>query len=114
MEWLINNWSLIICVVAIIVVVVAFVVKFLKLPTDEQIKAVKEWLVYAVMLAEKELKEKTGQEKLRMVYDMFLTKFAWLAKVVNFETFSKWVDEALEQFKKMLESNKNLQEYVGV
>lgn len=114
MEWLINNWVLVVGAIAIISVAVVVVVKFFKLPTEEQVKAVKEWLIYAVMLAEKELKEKTGQEKLRMVYDMFLTKFSWLAKVITFETFSKWVDEALEEFKRMLESNKNLQEYVGV
>lgn len=114
MEWLVNNWFLIVCAIAVIAVVIVAVLKFFNLPTQEQVKAVKEWLVYAVMLAEKELKEKTGQEKLRMVYDMFLTKFPWLAKIVTFDTFSQWVDEALEKFKKMLEGNKNLQEYVGV
>lgn len=114
MEWIINNWFLVVCALAIIVVAVAVIIKFFNMPTNEQVKAVKEWLVFAVMLAEKELKEKTGQEKLRMVYDMFLSKFTWLAKVVSFEIFSLWVDEALERFKRMLESNKNLQGYVGV
>nr|DAU99661.1 MAG TPA: hypothetical protein [Bacteriophage sp.] len=36
---------------------------------------------------------------------MFVQKFEWIAKAVSFETFSSWVDAALEQMKKILESN---------
>ena len=105
MEFLVNHWYLIVALVAVIVVVIALVVKFFNLPTEAQLSKVKEWLVYACMEAEKALGEKTGKLKLRMVYDMFLTKFPWLAKVITFEKFSNMVDEALEKFKKMLESN---------
>ena len=105
MEFIVNNWFLIVALVAVIAVVIFLVAKFIGLPTATQIAKVKEWLVYACMEAEKALGEKTGKLKLRMVYDMFLTKFPWLAKVITFEQFSKYVDEALERFKKMLESN---------
>ena len=105
MEFIVNHWYLIVALVAIIVVAIALVVKFFNLPTEAQLSKVKEWLVYACMEAEKALGEKTGKLKLRMVYDMFLTKFPWLAKVITFEKFSNMVDEALEKFKKMLESN---------
>ena len=55
-----------------------------------------------------------GKLKLRYVYDMFLTKFGDLAKMISFEKFSELVDKALEEMKKILESNKKAQEYVGI
>ena len=105
MKFIVDNWFIIIALVAILGVSIYAVIRFLNLPTEIQIKKVKEWLVFACMEAEKELGGKTGQLQLRMVYDMFLTKFEWLAKVISFEQFSKMVDDALERFKKMLESN---------
>ena len=63
--------------------------------------------------AEKELGGGTGQIKLRYVYDMFVARFAWLARVISFEAFSMMVDEALERMKKMLESNKAMQTLVS-
>ncbi len=47
-----------------------------------------------------------------MVYDMFLTKFGWLAKIITFEKFSTLVDEALLRFKEMLKSNKAVKNIV--
>ena len=67
----------------------------------------------AVTKAEKELGGGTGQIKLRYVYDMFVARFAWLARVISFEAFSMMVDEALERMKKMLESNKAMQTLVS-
>lgn len=61
----------------------------------------------------KELGGGTGQIKLRYVYDMFVARFAWLARVISFEAFSMMVDEALERMKKMLESNKAMQTLVS-
>ena len=112
MKFIVDNWFLIIALLAIIVVVVVAVIRYFNLPTETQIKKVKEWLVYACMEAEKELGGKTGQLKLRMVYDMFLNKFEWLAKVISFEQFSKMVDEALERFKRMLNSNEAVKNIV--
>lgn len=61
-------------------------------------------------MRQKELGGGTGQIKLRYVYDMFVARFTWLARVISFEAFSMMVDEALERMKKMLESNKAMQE----
>lgn len=113
MNFIVNNWFLIVALVAAFGVTIYVVVRFLELPTASQIAKVKEWLVYACMEAEKELGGKTGQLKLRMVYDMFLSKFNWLAKVVSFEQFSKMVDESLEKFKNLLESNKAVKNIVA-
>ncbi|MBR0039111.1 MAG: hypothetical protein IJP71_03825 [Lachnospiraceae bacterium] len=113
MNFIVNNWFLIVALVAAFGVTIYAVVRFLELPTAAQIAKVKEWLVYACMEAEKELGGKTGKLKLRMVYDMFLSKFNWLAKVVSFEQFSKLVDESLEEFKHLLESNKAVKNIVA-
>ena len=65
---------------------------------------VKKWLVYAVTVAEKQLGSGTGQLKLRTVYDMFMTKFPKLSIFISFDTFSGWVDIALEEMNKLLEN----------
>lgn len=106
MECLINNWYLIVAAGAVIGAAVFAVRKFLGLPTDQQIENLKEWLKWAVTEAEKELGSGTGQLKLRRVYDLALAKFPWIARLVPFEEFSMWVDEALIWLGKQLESNK--------
>lgn len=68
----------------------------------------KEWLKYAVCVAEEELGSGTGQLKLHMVYDMFVDKFPALASVLPFNIFSKWVDLALEWMREQLEKNENI------
>ena len=112
MKFIVENWFLIVALVAVLGVSIYAVIRFFNLPSKTQIKKVKEWLVYACMEAEKALGGQTGQLKLRMVYDMFLNKFEWLAKVISFEQFSKMVDDALEKFKRMLESNKAVKNIV--
>lgn len=112
-KFLVENWYFI--VTAIVMVVMAGVIcwNFFKLPTKEQIAKIKEWLLYAVTEAEKELGGGTGQLKLRQVYDLFVQRFPVVAAVISFDTFSGWVDEALEQMREMLEQNQNVQKYVG-
>ena len=112
MDFVVNNWFLIVALVAVFGVSIYAVVKFAGLPTESQIAKVKEWLIFACMEAEKELGKETGNLKLRMVYDMFLTKFSWLAKVISFEQFSKMVDESLDRFKHLLESNNAIKNIV--
>ena len=106
MDWLINNWYLIVAAGAVIGAAVFAVRKFLGLPTDQQIRNFQEWLKWAVAEAEKQLGSGTGQLKLRLVYDMAVEKFPWITKLVTFEEFSMWVDEALIWLNKQLESNK--------
>ena len=86
--------------------------KFYHLPSSTQLAKVKEWLIFACMEAEKELGSGTGQLKLRMVYDMFLTKFSWLSKYITFEKFSGLVDDSLTKFKNMLGSNDSVKKLV--
>lgn len=69
---------------------------------------VKEWLKWAVLVAEQELGSGTGQAKLHMVYDMFVEKFPAIASILPFSIFSKWVDLALEWMREQLDKNENI------
>ena len=112
MEWLMNNWHILVATVIIIAGIVFGVIRFLGLSRDQQIANFQEWLKWAVAEAEKKLGSGTGQLKLRLVYDMAIEKFPWLSKMINFEQFSMWVDEALIWLNKQLESNKAVQDMV--
>ena len=112
MKFIIDNWYLIISSIALIVVIVAGIYKFFNKPTGEQIKQVKEWLLFAVTEAEKELGSKTGKLKLRYVFDLFIQRFPYMAQFVTFEKFSEWVDEALIIMRTMIRTNNAVKELV--
>ena len=107
-NFLVENWFLLVVVVCSVCVVGYALVHFFNLPTSTQIQKVKAWLLYAVALAEKELGGGTGQLKLRYVYDLFLTRFPSLSKVITFEMFSGLVDEVLVEFRHILSTNNNI------
>ena len=112
MDWLKDNWIFIIVAIGAIFCIYAEVKKFLNLNTDEQIASVKAWLLSAVCAAEKIYGSKTGQIKLSYVYGLFCDKFPKLVTIITFETFSSMVDEVLDNFRNMLESNDTLKAYV--
>lgn len=112
MNFLIENWYIILAALAVLAAAGVTVYRHFKLPSEEQLKKVREWLLYAVTEAERELGGGTGRLKLRQVYDLFVVRFSWLAPVVSFEKFSELVDDALEEMRKMLESNKAVQAHV--
>ena len=111
-EFLENNWYIIVAIVAVLVCVVELVIKFFKEPRSEQISNLKEWLKYAVTEAEKALGSGTGQLKLRYVYNLAINKFSFL-KFISFEKFSNWVDEALEWLNAQLSQNQKIQDLVN-
>ena len=110
--FIMNNWLTIILSIAALAVFVVKVVQFVRSPSDKQIENLKEWLKLAVTEAEAALGSGTGQLKLRDVYDMAVEKFPWVGEFVTFETFSTWVDEALEWMNNQLESNDKVKAYV--
>lgn len=112
MKFLAENWYLILIGIAAIAVIVYLLIKFFKLPRGKQIQKIKEWLLFAVAEAERELGSGTGQLKLRFVYDKFVSKFPYLVQFVPFELFSKLVDEVLVKFKEMFNVNKAVKQYV--
>lgn len=106
MEFLTNNWGL----VLIVVVAIVGLVKFFIFKDKE---SAKKWLLYAVLEAEKLYGSKTGQIKLRYVYDWFLKTYPFLAKFISFEDFSDMVDEALVGMQHLIDTNMKVFEYVG-
>lgn len=112
MEFIVNNWYIILAAIAAFAVIVVAVVKFFRQPRAEQIKKVKKWLLVAVIEAEKNFGGGTGTLKLRTVYDLFVTRWPWVARIVPFETFSDWVDEALKEMRELLEKNLAIAAYV--
>lgn len=72
----------------------------------------KNWLVWAVSEAEAVLGSKTGQLKLRYVYDLAVVRFPVMAKVLPFAIFSKLVDAALDVMRDMIENNTSIAEAI--
>lgn len=112
LEWLVANWSIVVGIIALIAMVVVAVIQFMKLPTTEQRKKIQKCLLSWVIEAERDLGGGTGKVKLSTVYGTFVTAFPILKNFISFETFSVWVDEALDEMRKMLEENENLKQVV--
>lgn len=113
MMWLMENWFLCVALAMAVCVAVMAAYRFLGMPRAKQIDAIKEWLLWACMEAEKELGSGTGQLKLRYVWDLFIARFPAVAKVVSFDVFSGWVDGALEEMRQLLTQNKAIREVVN-
>ncbi len=101
MEWIINNWSLIVTVVA---VVVYFLLNGKR--------SVIEFLLKAVFMAEKDWGSGTGRIKLSEVYGNFIEKYPIFSKIIPFPVFSAWVDAVLEDMKDILSKNEKARAYV--
>ena len=104
MNWIVENWSLVLIAVLVIAGLINLVLN------DK--KKAKEWLLMAVTEAEKALGEKTGALKLRCVYDLFLQRFPVFSKFISFEEFSGMVDEALVEMKHLIETNIEVRNHV--
>ena len=112
MTLLMEYWWLAIAILAIIIIAFMFLTIYIKLPNSKKAKKVKEWLLFAVVQAEKELGSGTGQLKLRYVYNLALSKFPIFIKLIPFKLFSSFVDGALQQLKNIIEDNEGVKEYM--
>lgn len=110
MNFITENWYIIVALAAFLGVGIAHVIRLIR---NKQLGKVREWLLWAVTGAEKELGGGTGRLKLRQVYDLFVTRFPWLVRVVSFELFEEMVDDALDEMRGMLETNKAVQALVN-
>lgn len=102
---MINNFAFWIVLFVICFGLGMFLGKFVKKSREEKIQVVKNWLLYAVAMAEKELGSGTGRIKLGQVYEQFLLVFPQLQHVISFDTFARLVDEVLVQFQELIEEN---------
>ena len=100
-------------VIGLVGIAIAALYYFMTLSKDKQIQMVKNWLLLAVVEAEKALGSGTGQLKLRYVYDLFLSKFKFLSLVISFSQFSMLVDEALDIMRDMIANNKQVEQYIN-
>ena len=113
MNFIIENWYIILALAAVLGVAAWYVYRYFNLPSEAQLAKVREWLLWAVTEAEKELGGGTGKLKLRQVYDLFVTRFPWLARIVPFDRFSSMVDDALEDMREMLKTNQAVKAHVS-
>ena len=113
MEIIVNNWYIILDLAAFLVMATWYIYRYFNLPSEAQLAKVREWLLWAVTEAEKELGGGTGKLKLRQVYDLFVTRFPWLARIVPFDLFSSMVDDALEEMREMLKTNQAVKAHVN-
>lgn len=96
MKYIVENWFVIVGLIAVCAAGGYAVYVFVKMPSDKQLNKVREWLLYAVTKAEKELGGGTGQIKLRYVYDMFVAR-SHGCESDFVRGFSMMVDEALRE-----------------
>lgn len=108
--WIREYWFVFILFIGVVATAAIKIYKFINTPSGEQLKKVQQWLIWAVAKAEEVLGSGTGQLKLRYVYDMFITKFPVIAKFVTYDEFKAMTEKALEEFKEMLESNKQIKQ----
>ena len=113
MNFIINNWYIILALAAVLGMAAWYVYRYFNLPSEAQLAKVREWLLWAVTEAEKELGGGTGKLKLRQVYDLFVTRFPWLARIVPFDLFSDMVDDALDEMREMLKNNQAVKIHVN-
>ena len=98
-------------IIALIIGAVILIIVIAYMVTNQKSKCL-EWLKYAVSEAERLLGDKTGQLKLRMVYDWFCEKFPVIASILPFKVFSAWVDVALQTMDKWLECGNKIGDYI--
>ena len=109
---MLENIGILVGIVGLLIIIGLGMYEFFKLEKSKRLNMVREWLLLAVVKAEKQLGGGTGQIKLRFVYDMFIDKFKILSMLISFNQFSSMVDEALDQMKEMLSTNQQLKEYI--
>ena len=112
-KFILEYWYIIFALFAAGIVAGIAVYHFMKQHKADQLKKVREWLLWAVIQAEKALGSGTGQLKLRRVYDLFVARFPWLAKIVSFDMFDDMVKDALKEMQELLENNPAVAAYIN-
>lgn len=112
LQKLIENWVFFVIALVLVLFTVYAVLRFLKLTPQQQLDKVKTALLYMVTEAERELKSKTGRVKRSMVWEWLVERFPIISLFITEEKYDELLDQALEEFRKMLESNNSLYDYV--
>ena len=112
LKMILENWLIFVIAFILVILAVYAVLRFLKLTPKQQLGKVKTALLYMVTEAEKELKSKTGRVKRSMVWEWLVERFPIITLFITEEKYDELLDQALEEFRKMLESNDSLYDYV--
>lgn len=112
LKMIIENWLIFFVVFILVLSAVYAVLRFLKLTPKQQLDKVKTALLYMVTEAEKELKSETGRVKRSMVWEWLVERFPIITMFITEEKYDELLDQALEEFRKMLETNSRLYDYV--
>lgn len=102
---IINNFAFWIVLFVVCFGLGMFLDKFIKKSKEQKMQMVKDWLLYAIAMAERELGSGTGRIKLGQVYEQFLLVFPQLQRLISFDTFAKMVDDVLAEFTKLVKEN---------
>lgn len=112
LKMILENWLILVIVLILVLFAVYAVLRFLKLTPQQQLSKVKTALLYMVTEAEKELKSKTGRVKRSMVWEWLVERFPVISLFITEEKYDELLDQALAEFKAMLENNESLYDYV--
>lgn len=120
MKWIMENWSMVIILLAMAVCPLAYFRRIMMLPEEERIPTLKEdarkkiveWLKGQVAEAEKSLGGGTGELKLRNVYDVFVRVWPSEAEIASFKEFAEMVDEALAWMRIQMETNQKIKTHI--
>lgn len=112
LKMVLENWLILVIVLILVLFAVYAVLRFLKLTPQQQLSKVKTALLYMVTEAEKELKSKTGRVKRSMVWEWLVERFPVISLFITEEKYDELLDQALAEFKAMLENNESLYDYV--
>lgn len=112
LKMILENWLVLVIVLILVLFAVYAVLRFLKLTPQQQLSKVKTALLYMVTEAEKELKSKTGRVKRSMVWEWLVERFPVISLFITEEKYDELLDQALAEFKAMLENNESLYDYV--
>lgn len=92
-------------IIAVCMLAAAMIMLVVRMIIDKEF-SVQRWLIGAVAEAEKLIGSGNGQKKLKRVYEMFNARFPAFSVFVSFDTFSRWVDIALDMTENLLTSEK--------
>ena len=108
-EFFYSNLDVLIVLVVGVISLTALLTGFLLLPATDRISKIKQWMKYAVMDAENDWHEGTGELKLGTVYAAFLLRFPIVAKLVPYSVFKILVDKALDQMVEIFNANPTIE-----
>lgn len=86
-------------------IIIAVVLAIIVTAGGIYVNGFKSWLVWAVAEAETLFGGGTGKLKLRYAYELAISRFPTIAKLIPFSVFSAMVDGALVIMREMIENN---------